>query len=96
MEEIFKNFTRIIPNIFPIQKQHFDPNHLQKQWSKVLTDLYGEVDTPVWFIGAPNLIDSFSGLDQALSSALAVSSSGGSGGGGSSGGGGGGGGGGGI
>ena len=69
---------------------------LQKQWSKVLTDLYGEVDTPVWFIGAPNLIDSFSGLDQALSSALAVSSSGGSGGGGSSGGGGGGGGGGGI
>jgi hypothetical protein len=69
---------------------------LQKQWSKVLTDLYESQGTPIWFIGSPHLADSFSNLDQVLTQSLAASSSGGSDGGGSSGGGGGGGGGGGI
>ncbi|NCA08031.1 MAG: DUF2207 domain-containing protein [Micrococcales bacterium] len=69
---------------------------LQKQWSKVLTDLYQDQGSPVWFIGSSALSDSFSNLDQVLTQSLAASSSGGSGGGGSSGGGGGGGGGGGI
>jgi hypothetical protein len=69
---------------------------LQKQWSKVLTDLYESQGTPIWFIGSPLLAESFSNLDQVLTQSLAASSSGGSDGGGSSGGGGGGGGGGGI
>jgi len=69
---------------------------LQKQWSKVLTELYAEQGAPIWFIGTPFISQSFSSFDQALSSSLAVSSSGGSSGSGSSGGGGGGGGGSGI
>jgi len=69
---------------------------LQKQWNKVLTDLYQEQGSPAWIIGSPLLFESFANLDQVLTQSLAASSSGGSGGGGSSGGGGGGGGGGGI
>jgi hypothetical protein len=69
---------------------------LQKQWSKVLTDLYEDQGSPSWFVGTAFVSESFSYLDQALSSSLSTSSSGGSDGGGSSGGGGGGGGGGGI
>jgi len=69
---------------------------LQKQWNKVLADLYQEQGNPPWIIGSPLLGESFANLDQVLTQSLAASSSGGSGGGGSSGGGGGGGGGGGI
>jgi uncharacterized membrane protein YgcG len=69
---------------------------LQKQWSKVLTELYAEQGAPIWFVGTPFISQSFSSFDQALSSSLAVSSSGGSSGSGSSGSGGGGGGGSGI
>jgi uncharacterized membrane protein YgcG len=69
---------------------------LQKQWGQVLTELYEDQGSPVWFVGTTFASQSFSHFDQALSSSLATSSSGGSGGGGSSGGGGGGGGGGGI
>jgi len=65
---------------------------LQKEWSKVLTDLYGEENSPVWLIGSTSFGSSFGDLDSVLSASLASSSSGGSGGGGSSGGGGGGGG----
>ncbi len=69
---------------------------LQKQWGKVLTELYEVQGSPTWFVGTPFIYQSFSDFDQALSSSLATSSSGGSSGGGSSGGGGGGGGGSGI
>jgi len=69
---------------------------LQKQWNKVLTELYEQTGTPVWFIGTPVISESLSQLDSALTTSLAVSTSGGSDGGGSSGGGSGGGGGGGI
>jgi hypothetical protein len=69
---------------------------LQKQWNKVLADLYQEQGNPPWIIGSPLLGESFANLDQVLTQSLAASSSGGSGGGGSSGGGGGGGGGGGL
>lgn len=69
---------------------------LQEQWNKTLTDLYQDQGSPVWLIGSPQLMHSFTNLNQVLTQSLAVSSSGGSGGGGSSGGGGGGGGGGGI
>jgi uncharacterized membrane protein YgcG len=69
---------------------------LQKEWAKVLNDLYGTEGSPVWIIGASNFGDSFSNLDESLTASLGSSSSGGSSGGGSSGGGGGGGGGGGI
>jgi uncharacterized membrane protein len=65
---------------------------LQKQWGKVLTDLYADQGSPTWFVGTAFMYQSFSDFDQALSSSLATSSSGGSSGGGSSGGGGGGGG----
>jgi len=69
---------------------------LQKQWGKVLTDLYEDQGSPTWFVGTAFMYQSFSDFDQALSSSLATSSSGGSSGSGSSGGGGGGGGGSGI
>ena len=69
---------------------------LQKQWGQVLSELYSEQGSPVWFSGTPFVAQSFSHFDQALSSSLATSSSGGSAGSGSSGGGGGGGGGSGI
>ena len=69
---------------------------LQKQWGKVLTDIYAAQAAPVWFIATPDFSKSLDSLDAALSSSLATSSSGGSSGGGSSGGGSGGGGGGGI
>ncbi|MFM8927825.1 MAG: DUF2207 family protein, partial [Rhodoluna sp.] len=69
---------------------------LQEQWSKVLTELYNESNTPVWFVGGPLVSGQLSALDAALTASLATSSTGGSSGGGSSGGGGGGGGGGGI
>lgn len=69
---------------------------LQEQWGKVLTDLYAQGSTPLWFVATPNFSDSLNSLDSALASSLASSSTGGSSGGGSSGGGGGGGGGGGI
>jgi uncharacterized membrane protein YgcG len=65
---------------------------LQKQWGKVLTDLYEDQGSPTWFVGTAFMYQSFSDFDQALSSSLATSSEGGSSGGGSSGGGGGGGG----
>ena len=69
---------------------------LQKEWAKVLNDLYASEGSPVWIIGASNFGDSFSNLDESLAASLGSSTSGGSSGGGSSGGGGGGGGGGGI
>ena len=69
---------------------------LQQQWGKVLTDLYAQTATPIWFVGTPQLTKGLDSLNSALSASLATSSTGGSSGGGSSGGGGGGGGGGGI
>ncbi len=69
---------------------------LQKEWAKVLNDLYSSEGSPVWIIGVSSFGDSFSNLDESLTASLGSSSSGGSSGGGSSGGGGGGGGGGGI
>jgi uncharacterized membrane protein YgcG len=69
---------------------------LQKEWAKVLNDLYSSDGSPVWIIGVSSFGDSFSNLDESLTASLGSSSSGGSSGGGSSGGGGGGGGGGGI
>jgi uncharacterized membrane protein YgcG len=69
---------------------------LQQQWGKVLTDLYAQTATPIWFVGTPQLAKGLDSLNSALSASLATSSTGGSSGGGSSGGGSGGGGGGGI
>ena len=65
---------------------------LQKQWGKVLTDLYKQQESPQWFIGTSFIPQSLSSFDRALTTSLAVSSTGGSSGSGSSGGGGGGGG----
>lgn len=60
---------------------------LEKQWSKVLSDLYQREGAADRFIGSPLIAVNLSNLSGAISASLAVSSSGGSSGGGSSGGG---------
>ncbi|NDD26437.1 MAG: DUF2207 domain-containing protein, partial [Actinobacteria bacterium] len=51
---------------------------LQKQWSKVLTDLYAQGAVPLWIVGVPQLSDSLDSLDSAVATSLASSSTGGS------------------
>lgn len=78
-KEVLKLYERVLPWAILLG--------LQKQWSKVLTDLYQKYGATELSAGNALLISSYTQLSSALSSSLAVSSSGGSSGGGSSGGG---------
>ena len=60
---------------------------LEKEWSRVLSDLYQREGTPDRFIGSLPMAANLSNLSGAISASLTVSGSGGSSGGGSSGGG---------